>query len=376
MSKSLLEQQFKQKSIDNSSEEFKKNYRLKTLDEIFKQLGNRENRILFYCPDIPLVNDLTKIIYNLAYTLEKYKFNVTIIHEIHTYKCKWLIDEDRKYNKLKVDYFIKKKGSKTKKTSNNYSFKPSDTLIVPDQFIEIFDNLNSVKLIHKVVLFNSLGSLSSLSPGIDFNSLKIDTAIFLNKTLEDLYSSLFTFKSKYLLEYNYVDYTDVKRDSEEVLPLISLSNIGNVEFVNQVINVFYNKYPYLRIFNFRILDRNNYSLYKENFEKSCLILALDKTLNGTVIFDEAAKFKIPIITNKRPELNEEYLKLIYAGDTCLEIADAIAEFCSYWLNTFTKEVDDSSEDYIEKPFEEKLLEIFKALTEERALYFKRIKESV
>jgi len=152
VSKSIIEQNLKQARIEQLPEKAKKDYKLRLLEEIFLQLANKENRYIFYCPDIAVVNTLVKLIYETAYEVKELGYNVVILHEIDKFKCKWLFEQYPHLKDLQLDYIIKKKSGKSNKTKSQYSFKISDTLIVPDQFQEILDNLIDTKLIQKVIL--------------------------------------------------------------------------------------------------------------------------------------------------------------------------------------------------------------------------------
>lgn len=379
---SRIEQSLKQKRIENSSEEFKKNYKLKTLENIIKELDTNSNRYIFYCPDIILVNSLVKLIYETAYEVHKAGFKVVILHEMNGFKCNWLL-KDSNYKHLKdipVDYVITKKGSKTKRTSNNYTFKPSDTLIVPDQFLEMFENLIELKTIQKVLLVTSYVGLSAIQPGVTLNQLGVDRVIFTEPKLKDDYLSLFNDLTYFEL-YNYPinDKVFVKQVEKEVLPLITVSQIGNNDFVQQVINVFYNKYPNLRVFNFRLLDRNSIEIYLENFKKAAACLILDKNLNSLQMIDEVLSMGCPVLTNNRVEIDSNLGENLFIGNNAFEIADNLALFCQTWLGVKTSFINEkavSLTNISEKNYEqfgENVTDILKHLKTNRETFFKSMK---
>ena len=153
---SLIEQKMKLHRIENSSEDFKNQYKIKTLDSVLEELKNNKNRYIFYCPDIAIVNNLSKLIYETAYEAYKAGYSVLVLHEIDGFKCKWLYENEayKHLREVPVDYIIKKKSKKSNKTKSNYAFKPADTLIIPDQFQEMLDNLIDVKILQKVGSLN------------------------------------------------------------------------------------------------------------------------------------------------------------------------------------------------------------------------------
>ncbi|MEO6304892.1 MAG: hypothetical protein ABIP51_17155 [Bacteroidia bacterium] len=380
--KSLIEQKMKEQRIENSSDEFKKQYKLKTLESVLEDLDNNKNRYIFYCPDIAIVNNLSKLIYETAYEAHKAGYSVLVLHEIDGFKCKWLY-ENSFYKHLRdvpVDYIIKKKGAKTKRTSSQYAFKPSDTLIIPDQFQEMLDNLIDVKILQKVVFVSSFTGLATLQHGMDYKALGVSKLMFTEKTLAKGYSSLFSIDPLFINNYP-VNKMFTLREEKSVLPLISVSNIGNNEFVQQVINVFYNKYPNLRIFNFRVLDRNNVELYLENLKRAALVLVLDKNLNSSQMIYEAFACGCPVGSFKRAELDDEVAEEIYFGDTAFEIADNLALFGQAWLNNRTDLVSKSVLDiknlkeYTYDNFKVQVIDSIEAMKEDRVSFFTKVKNS-
>jgi hypothetical protein len=385
---SILDQKMKEMAVNNLPAKEKKEYRLKTVETIFDQLTNRENRYIFYCPDMPMVNNLVKLIYETAYEVEGLGYNVLILHEINGFKCKWLFElEDYKHLKdLKIDYIIKKQSKKSKKQKANYSFKPSDTLIVPDQFQEILDNLAEVKLIQKVVLVSSYTGLSSLSPGVDYSVLGVKKLIFTEKKLMEDYESLFKIDSILADKYPINQETFVPRtDVKQIFPTICVSNIGNNELTQEIINVFHAKYPHLRTFTFKILARDSFANYVECFHHCALLLILDKNMGNNQMILEALNMGVPVGTIYRRESENELLESIFFGHNSFEIADSLASFCQTWLNNstaiITKEViafahklDIASYSY--EDYSQQLLKGFQEIQMDRVKYFAGIKQSI
>lgn len=379
---SIIEQKLKQNKIQNSSDEFKQQYKLNSLNVILKDLEDNKNRFIFYCPDIPVVNSLTKLIYETAYEFTEAGKNVLILHEMNGFKPQWLIKHDsyKHLNKITLDYIIKKKGNKSKRTSNDYSFKPHDTLIVPDQFVEFFDNLHELKTLQKVLLINSLVGLSSIKTGVSPKQLGIDKVIFTDIKLAQLYNSVFTDLDSILLN-NFPINSDVfkPRDETGVLPLISISNIGASDYVQQVLNIFYNKYPKLSFFNFRLLDRDNLELYVDNIKYSAATLILDKNLSSSQMIGEILAMGCPVLTKFRVELENELSEQITVGSNAFEVADMLAQFCQLWLTKQTSEFNYIKYDFLNKTydkFKEQTKDLIFVLQENRETFFNRVKKSV
>lgn len=382
--KSVIEEQLKVVRMENQSETFKKDYKYKTLENVLEDLDKKNNRYVFYCPDIVLVNSLVKLIYEIAYEAWADGYEVVILHEINGFKCKWLY-ETPEYKHLKevpIDYIIKKKGAKTKRTSNQYAFKPADTLIVPDQFIEMLENLVQVKILQKVVLVTSYTGLSSIQPGTDFKTLGVDKVVFAEKTLGKDYNSLFRdLDSSYIDRYPINTDLFTPRVEKDVIPLISVSQIGNNDFVQQVINIFYNKYPNLRVFNFRLLDRTNIELYVENLKRAALLLVLDKSLASMQMIYESIQMGCPVATTKRTESEQSIAENTYFGDTAFEIAENLAIFCQTWLNNRTKVFTEETlklkdlKEYSYEKFGEQVISVVEELRQKRIEFFTKVKAS-
>lgn len=365
----------------------KKEYRMKTMENIFLQLGNKENRYIFYCPDIAVVNNLVKLIYETAQAAKELGYSVVILHEINGFKCRWLLQQYPHLKDLEIGYIIKKKSSKSKKTQSNYSFQPSDTLIVPDQFQEVFDNLVEVKLIQKVVLASSYMGLSALVPGIDYSVLGVDNFLFTEEKIKNDYELLFP-NIKGNLINNYPINTSVftKRENvKEIYPVICISNVGNNELTQQVVNIFYSKFPNLRVFTFKILQRDNFETYLDCLKHSALLLVLDRNLSNNQFIYEAVEMGLPVGTFCRRECEGELGENIFFGNDAFQIADSLSLFCQQWLNESSteltkamekvgKQIDLKSKNY--KNYKAQLNAAFQNLQKERVQYFSVIKDSI
>lgn len=338
---SRLHQGFKQKRIQNLSPVQKQEYRERKIEEIFEEITNKEDRYIFYCPDILIVNNLVRMIYDMAFYLKKSGYNILILHEIKGFKCKWILNEKRyeEYKIIPIDYIIQKKSSKSKKDKNSYSFKPSDTLIIPDVFQEILDNILELKLVQKVVLVSSYLGLGALRPGVNYKQLGVSSFIFLERRLMEDYVEMFKEEdNQFLLMDEYpIDkelFNENKNEINEVWPVIAMSNIGNQKLASQVTSIFYNLYPRLSLFSFKIVDRTNYEEYVDSLKHSCIFLILDDTIGFKQIIMESLEMGVPCVTYERRELNllsgmKEEVEVLQKDP--FEIAKVIASYCTLWL---------------------------------------------
>ena len=386
---SVFDNKLKQMNIDKLSTSQKQMRRETMLNEIFNELTNKTNRYIFYCPDIMVVNSLTKLIYETAWEVKKLGYNVLVLHEINGFKCKWLFEneENKHLRQLEVDYIIRKKSAKSKKTRADYSFKPSDTLIIPDQFQEMLDNISEVKLIQKVVLVSSYTGLSSIQPGHDYNNLGVSKVLFMEPKLKDDYASLFQFEYAMVDKYpiNKTFFNKEKRKVSEIMPSICISNIGNNDLTQEVINIFYNKYPQLRTFTFKIMPRDNFSYYIDTLSQAALYLVLDKNMGNKHMIYEALSMGIPVATFKRREIEGELSENINFGSDAFEIADSIADFVQAWLTMPTTTINlhlDKMvsglklEEYSYENYSSQWHIAIKELQDKRVKYFTTIQQSM
>lgn len=394
MTKSIFEQGLKQKFKENKNAAFtdeeKKEYRLKTLSDIFLQIGNKENRFVFYCPDIVVVNDIVRTIYDLATTVHNLGYKVVVLHEINGFKCKWL--EGDEYKKLHVDYIIQKQGKKSKKEKYQYSFKPSDTLIVPDVFQEVFENTYEVKLIQKVLLVTGYSGLGALPNGINYNQLNVSAFLFLEEKLKEDYETVFPdiVNSSYLLEYKLDKqvFAPEKVSLREIYPVIAMSNIGNVKFSQQVINIFYNLYPNLNVFSFKLVTRNSYEEYIDSIKHSCLYVNLDEMLGFKKPILEAINMGVNVATFERRELSKDteladYIQT-FTKDP-FEAASFLAQYCIFWLSNSSskvlKEVEGlktkiNIDKFTDESYLDSVKKSFSTLQENRVKFFSSIKTTI
>jgi hypothetical protein len=339
-----------------------------------------------------VVNDVVRIIYDLALEAKENGYNVTVLHEINGFKCKWLTDYDSKYKSVNIEYIITKKSAKSKKESQRYSFIPTDTLIVPDMFQDIFDNINEVKLIQKILLVTGYAGLGALAPGATYKQLGVERCIFLGKKLKDDYEKVFpNLVGNYLMDYKIdtklFDKTIV--NTKEIYPVICISNIGNTKLSQQVVNIFYNLYPNLNVFSFKLIARDSYEDYVNSLAHSCLFVNLDDNLGFKKSLIESINMGVPVTTFNRRELEDDTdlveFTVVFDRDA-FSIAKFLSQFCAYWLsNSSTIALDEVralasklqiEETYKVDKYNESVKSIFTSLQEERVKYFLSIKQTM
>jgi len=387
-----LNQGFKQKRIESLSNDKKQLYRNQKIEEIFAEIADNKNRYIFYCPDILVVNNLVKIIYDIALYLKKSGYDVLILHEIKGFKCKWIVNEKgyEDYKNIPIDYIIQKKSKKSKKDKNSYAFKPTDTLFIPDVFQEILENILELKLVQKVVLVSSYLGLGAFKPGQNYKQLDVSSFIFLERRMMEDYKEMFKEEDNqfFLLDKYPIDrkaFNSEKINTKEIWPTIAISSIGNQKLATQITSIFYNLYPKLSIFSFKVIDRMNYEEYTNSLLHSCLFIVFDETIGFKQIIMEAMELGIPVATYERRELNlvkgmKEEIEILSKDP--FEIAHTIANYCTIWLQESnikikeevleTKQLMDNEEN--EKDFQISLTKIIEQIRQSKIKMFASIQK--
>lgn len=345
--KSRIETELKIKNINNLSAESKNTYKINTVNGLIKDINDKKNRYIFYCPDIAVVNPLVKLVYEVALQAKNAGYNVTILHEMQGFKAKWLFESEdyKEYKKLNVEYIINKVSKKSKREKNLYTFKVTDTLIVTDVYQEMLMNIlseESLKLMQKIVLVTGYMGISSLPPGMDYQKLDVNSLVFFDDNIRTDYETLFTNSKIYLLN-NYPISNGFKEDkvlSNETVPVILVSGVGNNEKVQELINIFYNKYPTLNMFTFKIVAREDMNIYIENIATSAAYVILDKNIVTKQMIYETISMGVPVILPSRREFitDQSLFEYFCVDDDMFIMADSIATYCTQWLESSTQEI--------------------------------------
>lgn len=392
--KKQLAKEFKEKRISLLSDDNKKSIKEKALSNIYSSIENKENKYIFYSPDIPLVNPLVKLIYEIALEVKNAGYNVVMLHELNGYKAHWLYNSEgyEEYKSLPVEYIMKKQvGKKSRKTSSNYSFSVSDTLIVTDAYQDILENIlheETLKLIQKIVLVTGYMGLASMNPGMDYNRLGVNSLVFFDDNIKEDYNVLFDTKS-YIID-NYPISKGFKReniDSGSIVPNIALTCIGNNDKAQQLINIFYNKYPQLSMFTFSIIGREDMDTYIDAIKVAAAVVILDKNIVTKQMFYETINLGTPTFLPSRREFldNKTIIENFVVNDDVFDLAAEIATFCQNWLDIPTSDIQDkifqiADEMFLkERTFENfnlTVVNIFNELQDNRLKTFENLLKSI
>lgn len=380
--KERLDKMRKRKHEEELSPDDKKQLGLAKLEKIFNTLGNKENRYLFYCPDMPFASTLGKTIYEFAYLLQEAGFTTRVLHEQHGFKPTWLKEPWAK--NVNIEYVMpepKKKQKKKKAQMPSYKFKPTDTIILPEGFWSLAEGFKEIKPVTKVILALGYGGMITAEPGMDWSFFGFTDVICLSEKLKDDYKSLWPHFTYHVVNYS-IDTEQFKpKPINEIPPTIALS-IRNREDAQELINIFYNRYPYLDMFDFKVLKKLDTKQYGEALRDSCCLVFVDEKAGHPAPPLEATACGIPTIAVFGRGMehlgNSENFMWVNNNDMFI-LAEMLAQFCLTWLQSETKHITDKK---ILKPYvdrdkvKDKLKTIFDDLQEKKIQTFVAVKNSV
>jgi hypothetical protein len=372
-----LDATFKKQQDESLTEEQRKEKRYEKLNNIFEQLGDKKNRYFFYCPDIPFACTTVKVIYEYSYYLTKLGYNVTIMHEVKGYKPNWLGNEDV-LKTAKVHYLTerRKDGTVTKPTFN---FEPTDTIIIPEGFWSVMMGFAEIKTLHKVVLAFGYGGFITAEPGANWALLGFTDVICISDGLKNDYSKLWPNLNYYTTGYviDTKEFTAVP--TKDIKPILALS-CRSREDAQSITNIFYAKYPFLDIFQFKILKRLGTTEYKETLQEAACLIFVDEKAGHPAPPLEAIACQTPVISvfgRGMEHLSEQQGIIWVPTSDPFVLVETLAEFCLNWLDHNVKRNLDTTvlNNYTEEIVIDKLRKTFEELQQHKVKLFSAIKSA-
>lgn len=359
------------------TEEERKEARYDKLNGIFDELGNKKNRYLFYCPDVPFANSMVKIIYEYAYMLQNMGYETMVMHEVKGFKPEWL-----KYDWVKdvKRGFLSERKKQGGHTSPVWDFKPTDTIIIPDGFWEIMRSIYDIKTIHKVVLCFGFSGLGTIEPGINWAHAGITDVICMSEQIKSDYEALWPNMNYYVTGYelNFDKLTPI--DVIEQRPVIGLATRSR-EDAQQIINLFYAKYPFLDLFQFKVLKKLDTTNYLEAIRQCAVMVFVDEKAGYPAPPMEAIAADVPVIApygRGMSHLNNQE-GVIWLGSTDnFIIAEQLAGFCLEWLEKIPEPISNKEvlDTFKADVIRDKLLVIMDNLQEYKVKVFTAVKQAV
>lgn len=329
-----LQKSFEKKREASLPEEERKAIRYAKIESIFGLISDKKNKYIFYCPDIPFGTSLVSTIYEHAYLLKTLGFNTVVLHEVKGYKPTWLGKDWVK--DVKVEY-LQEKRKDGSFTTPSYNFMPTDTIVVPETYWSVMQNFAQDKILTKVVLAFGYGGLSNDEIGADWSMLGFTNVICLSEQIKEDYKKIFPHLTYHVINY-VIDTNEFKPiEVENRKPVIGLSVKSRADAA-AVINIFHHKYPYLGMFEFRILKKLSSTAYRNSLQECALLLNIDEKAGHSAPPLEALACDVPTLTPYSRGLshltNNAAVMFINTTDWFI-VAESIANFCIEWLETPT-----------------------------------------
>jgi hypothetical protein len=358
--------------------EQRKEERYEKLEKIFQQLGDKKNRYLLYCPDIPFPCSLVKIIYEHAHYLNQMGFNAVILHEVKGYRPNWLQNIEV-LKSARVIYLSEKKktGGYSKPA---FSFSPTDTIVIPEGFWTVMTGFAETKTLHKVVMAFGYGGFATAEPGANWASLGFTDVLCMSDNLKEDYSKLWP-----NLKYHSVGY-DIDRELFSPLddnlrkPEIALS-CRSREDAQSIINIFYSKYPFLDMFQFKILKKLDTNEYANALRQSAVMVFSDEKAGSPAPPLEAIACGVPTIgvfgRGMENLVTQDGMIWLPTNDP-FTMVEAIAEYCINWLENNVKPIEDKAilDLYNVDVVKTKLLNVYEELQMNKIKLFGAVKTAV
>lgn len=383
--KSIFEERLnssaKKAEVKNLTVEETKARSLSRLEQVFLKLGNKENTYLFYCPDMPFGTTSVKAIYEFAYKLQKLGFSTKILHEGYGFKANWFKDEWVK--DVKIDYIQGQNSAKSNKRAHenaNYRFNPTDTIIIPEGFWSLTEQFKDIKPLNKIILALGYGGLMTAEPGLDWSHFGFTDVICLTERLKQDYQLVWPHFTYHVVPYSINQEQFSQPPIDKVYPAIGLS-IRNREEAQAIINIFYNRYPYLDLFEFKVLKKLDTKHYAETLRHCACLLFIDQAAGCPAPPLEAISAGVPIISvfgrGVEHLAKQPGIQWVETSDFFV-ITEVLAAFCIQWLQGPTVQIEDKTvlENFSDEKVNAALLETFNNLQQTKIQTFTAIKNAI
>jgi hypothetical protein len=361
----------------NLPEEKRKQLRYAKLEGIFNQLTNRENRYLFYCPDIPFACSLVRIVYEHVNILNKLGYRAEIIHEVKGYKPTWL--KENYVSDIKVHY-LSEKDKSGKLTKPSFNFSPTDTIVIPDGFWTVMTGFVEIKTLHKVVLALGYGGFMTAEPGANWADLGFTDVLCVSEQIKEDYQRHWPGLNYYVTGYTVNQEQFAPVASREITPTIGLA-CRSREDAQAIINLFYSKYPFFDMFQFRVLKKMDTETYADVLRHCALQVFIDEKAGHPAPLIEAISCEVPTISvfgRGMSHLDQQQgIQWLPTNDLFI-VVEAIAEFCLNWLENNINPIIDKSilNNYTYNALRDRILFATKELQNHKVMLFTAIKTAV
>ena len=294
--------------------------KVEKLEEALQRIDNKQNKIMFYLPNMPQASGGIGVVYEHVKTLVELGFDACIIHDNKEYKKpEWLGTE---YCNLKHFALDKDK----------LSVNSDDMLIIPEGFSNIMEQTKNMPCMRIVLCQSYLYVLGSLTPGLSWSNFNIKDVIVVNSTLEQYLEKIFG-KGRFDIKVcrPSINENIFKPSDKPKKPVIAVSARNQQEMLNMV-KQFYAVYPQFKWVSFKDMRDMSREDFAETLRECCLGVWIDRVAGFGTFPIECAKSNVPCISLV-PDIVPEYAKDengIYVPNI-LSIADTVAAYFKLWF---------------------------------------------
>jgi len=222
--------------------------------------------------------------------------------------------------------------------------------------------------------------MMTAEPGLDWSHFGFTDVICLTERLKQDYQAIWPHFTYHVVPYSIETEQLAPVPVDEVFPAIALS-VRNREDAQSIINAFYNRYPYLDIFEFKVLKKLDSNAYNETLKHCACLVFIDGTAGCPAPPLEAVAAGIPVIAlygrGMEHLVKQPGIQWVEANDFFV-FAELIAGFCIKWLSNPTEQLTDKAilENYTSEKVNSALLTTFNALQQTKIQTFTAIKNAI
>lgn len=361
----------------NLDPEKRKEERYAKLERIFNDFGDKKNRYLFYCPDIPFACTLLKTVYEHVHILKSLGYNAEVIHEVKGFKPSFMKEEYMK--DVKINY-LQERDKVGNLSKPNFNFMPTDSVVIPEGFWTVMTGFANTKTLHKIVLVTGYGGFQTAEPGANWAMLGFTDAICISEQLKQDYETLWPGLTYHFSGYSLDKEALAPIPKIEITPTIAIS-CRSREDAQAIINIFYSKYPFLDIFQFKVLKKLDTENYNDTIKRCAALVFVDEKAGHPAPPLEAVAAGIPTIAvyGRGMEHMAEQQGIIWLPTNDLFIlVETLAEFCINWLENNIAPITDKAilDKYDKDVVRTRLLGVMTQLQVHKVKQFSAIKTAV
>lgn len=292
------------------------------IDKIKGSIANiesKQNRIYFFVQDTRgNAKASIKYLYDMALALKNDGYNVIVLHEKKEYTpvSSWLNND---YDGIPHQCL----------EGSNLAISPEDTLIIPEIFGFIMEQVKNLPC-GKIVVCQAYDHIfETLSPGATWSQLGFMKCITTSEIQKEHISRIMKNVSIDVIE-PFISESFIKQEFPPK-PIIGISSREQREALN-IIKEFYVKYPQYRFFTFKDLRGMSQEEFAASVRECFLGIWVDQTSAFGTFPLECMKTGVPVV-GRIPNIPPSWMTENNGVwiDNTIQLSDVIADVCQTWL---------------------------------------------